>query len=128
MFGHAYTICGPAGQSDLLYYQYYHNLIENAVKFTNEGGYISVKVFSRERNAYVRIRNSGMGIPSGELTHVFERFYKTDKSRSSDKTGVGLGLFIVKTIIGLHNGSIEVRSEEGSYCEFEFNIPASAKG
>ena len=115
-----------SGDSDLIH-QVVYNLIENAVKFTNEGGYISVKVFSRERSAYVRIRNSGMGIPSGELTHVFERFYKTDKSRSSDKTGVGLGLFIVKTIIGLHSGSIEVRSEEGSWCELEFNIPTSGK-
>ena len=114
------------GDADLIH-QVVYNLVENAVKFTNKGGYINVKVYSRERNAYVRIRNSGMGIPADELPHVFERFYKTDKSRSHDKTGVGLGLFIVKTIIGLHSGSIEVRSKEGEYCEFEFNIPISGK-
>lgn len=115
-----------SGDSDLIH-QVVYNLIENAVKFTNEGGYINIKIYSREQRAYVRIRNSGMGIPENELPHVFERFYKTDKSRSSDKTGVGLGLFIVKTIIGLHSGSIEVRSVEGSYCEFEFNIPTSIR-
>ncbi len=114
------------GDPDLIH-QVVYNLIENAVKFVNPGGYISIKVYSRERKAYVRIANSGIGIPSEELPHIFERFYKTDKSRSIDKTGVGLGLFIVRTIIGLHNGGIEVRSTEGSYCEFEFYIPVSSK-
>ncbi len=114
------------GDPDLIH-QVVYNLVDNAVKFTNPGGYISIKVFSKERNAYVRIANSGIGIPSDELPHVFERFYKTDKSRSSDKTGVGLGLYIVKTIIALHGGCIEARSSEGSYCEFEFYIPISNK-
>ena len=110
------------GDPDLLH-QVVYNLLENAVKFTNQGGYIRVTTFSRERMAYVRIANSGIGIPSEDLPRIFERFYKSDKSRSHDKTGVGLGLFIVKTIIGLHKGEIEVRSSEGSYCEFEFHIP-----
>ncbi|MBQ9994100.1 MAG: HAMP domain-containing histidine kinase [Clostridia bacterium] len=114
------------GDPDLLH-QVIYNLLENAVKFTNTGGYINVRVYSKERNAYVRIANSGIGIPSEELPHVFERFYKTDKSRSVDKSGVGLGLFIVKTVIGLHNGGIEVRSSEGKYCEFEFHIPISGR-
>ncbi len=112
------------GDPDLIH-QVVYNLIENAVKFVNPGGYINIKVYSRERQAYVKISNSGIGIPSEELPHIFERFYKTDKSRSIDKSGVGLGLFIVKTIIGLHNGGIDVRSAEGSYCEFEFHIPIS---
>jgi len=110
------------GDPDLLH-QVAYNLIENAVKFANPGGYISVNVFSRERSAHVRIANSGIGIPSEDLPRIFERFYKSDKSRSHDKTGVGLGLYIVKTIIGLHKGEIEVRSSEGSYCEIEFSIP-----
>lgn len=114
------------GDPDLIH-QVVYNLIENAVKFVNPDGYINIKVYSRERQAYVRISNSGIGIPSDELPHIFERFYKTDKSRSIDKSGVGLGLFIVRTIIGLHNGGIDVRSAEGSYCEFEFHIPISSK-
>lgn len=110
------------GDPDLMH-QVVYNLLENAVKFANPGGYISVTTFSRERTAHVRIANSGIGIPSEDLPRIFERFYKSDKSRSHDKTGVGLGLYIVKTIIGLHGGDIEVRSSEGSYCEFEFTIP-----
>lgn len=114
------------GDPDLIH-QVVYNLMDNAVKFTNPGGFISIRIYSRERNAYVRIANSGIGIPSDELPHVFERFYKTDKSRSHDKSGVGLGLFIVKTIISLHGGGIEARSSEGSYCEFEFYIPISSR-
>ncbi len=110
------------GDPDLLH-QVVYNLMENAVKFANQGGYINIRVFSRERSAHVVIANSGIGIPSEDLPRIFERFYKSDKSRSHDKTGVGLGLFIVKTVIGLHKGEIEVRSSEGSYCEFEFHIP-----
>lgn len=110
------------GDPDLIH-QVVYNLVENAIKFTNKGGYIYVRIYHRERQAYVNIANSGIGIPSDDLPHIFERFYKTDKSRSQDKSGVGLGLFIVKTIIKLHKGGIEARSSEGNYCEFEFHIP-----
>lgn len=112
------------GDPDLIH-QVIYNLLDNAVKFTNDGGYIRLRVFSRDGYAHVCICNSGIGVPSDELTHIFDRFYKTDKSRSQDKTGVGLGLYIVKTIISLHAGRIEARSAEGSYCEFEFHIPLS---
>lgn len=112
------------GDQDLIH-QVVYNLVENAVKFTNEGGYIKIKIRQRASDIYISISNSGMGIPSTDINHIFDRFYKTDKSRSQDKTGVGLGLFIVKTIITLHGGKIEARSQEGSYCEFEFHIPAN---
>ena len=69
------------------------------------------------------IRNSGDGIAKDELPHVFDRFYKTDKSRSRDKGGAGLGLHIVRSIINLHGGEIVVRSVEGEYCEFVFTLP-----
>ena len=113
------------GDADLMH-QVVYNLVENAVKFTNEGGTITVGVFERDRNAYVRIRNTGEGISPEELPLVFDRFYKTDKSRSNDKNGMGLGLYIVRTIIQLHGGEIEVRSRSGEYCEFEFFIPTAA--
>ncbi len=112
------------GDQDLIH-QVVYNLVENAVKFTNEGGYIKIKIRQRANDMYVAICNSGMGIPSTDINHIFDRFYKTDKSRSQDKTGVGLGLFIVRTIITLHGGKIEARSQEGSYCEFEFHIPVN---
>ncbi len=111
------------GDQDLIH-QVVYNLVENAVKFTNEDGYIKIKIRQRGTDMYVAICNSGMGIPSTDINHIFDRFYKTDKSRSQDKTGVGLGLYIVKTIITLHGGKIEARSQEGSYCEFEFHLPA----
>lgn len=110
------------GDSDLIH-QVVYNLFENAVKFADVGGFISVKLYPHDKNAYVCIGNSGIGIPSEELPHIFERFYKTDKSRSFDKSGVGLGLFIVKTVLSLHGGGIEARSYGSDYCEFEFHIP-----
>lgn len=114
------------GDADLLH-QVVYNLVENAVKFTNPGGTISVSL--RERNGFARvaIRNTGPGIAQEELPLVFERFYKTDKSRSSDKNGMGLGLYIVRTIIQLHGGEIEVRSRENEYCEFEFSVPTASE-
>lgn len=111
------------GDADLMH-QVVYNLVENAVKFTNENGTITVSVTDQNGFAHVAIRNTGAGISSEELPHVFERFYKTDKSRSNDKNGMGLGLYIVRTIVQLHGGSIEVRSQQGEYCEFEFCIPS----
>ena len=71
---------------------------------------------------YIGIRNSGMGIPKDEIAKVFDRFYKTDKSRGLDTKGVGLGLYIVRSIVNLHQGEIIVRSVEGEYCEFVFSV------
>ena len=71
----------------------------------------------------IYIRNSGEGLSQEELSLVFDRFYKTDKSRSIDANGVGLGLNIVKSIIKLHGGKIQVRSVLGEYTEFMFSLP-----
>ena len=70
----------------------------------------------------VSVYNEGQGIPKADLPYVFERFYKSDKSRGLDKTGVGLGLFIAKTIIRAHGEKIWVESEEGKNCEFFFTL------
>ncbi len=110
------------GDFDLLG-QVVYNLLDNAVKFTNEGGTLSIHITRRDGRVYFTIRNSGIGIPANEMPHIFERFYKSDKSRSLDKNGVGLGLYIVKTVINLHHGEITVRSVEGEYCEFCFWLP-----
>ena len=69
------------------------------------------------------IENSGQGISSDDLPMVFDRFYKADKSRSRDKNGMGLGLYLVKTILQLHGGNIQVSSVQGQYCRFEFWLP-----
>ncbi|MBE6820832.1 MAG: HAMP domain-containing histidine kinase [Ruminococcaceae bacterium] len=103
--------------------QVVYNLIDNAVKFTPEGGYIEVSSKADSEKVIVRIRNSGMGIPGDEIDKIFERFYKIDKSRSYDVKGAGMGLYIVKTIIELHGGNIVARSEPGQYTEFIFQLP-----
>ncbi|MBE6764166.1 MAG: HAMP domain-containing histidine kinase [Ruminococcaceae bacterium] len=103
--------------------QVVYNLLDNAVKFVNEGGVITVRTYRENGKVWCSIRNSGAGLSAEEMPRVFERFYKTDRSRSLDKTGVGLGLFIVKTVITLHKGEIFVRSVEGDYCEFVFWLP-----
>ena len=104
-------------------HQVLYNLVENAVKFTNEGGYIEIKLCKLKDKAMISVQNSGQGISQDDLKFVFDKFFKTDKSRSQDKYGMGLGLYIVKTIVDLHNGSISVDSVEGEYCRFEFYIP-----
>jgi len=103
--------------------QVVYNLMDNAVKFVDDHGTLTVRIYRTDGRVYCAIRNSGIGLSPEELPRVFERFYKTDRSRSLDKTGVGLGLYIVKTVINLHQGEISVRSVQGEYCEFEFWLP-----
>ncbi|MDD2955808.1 MAG: HAMP domain-containing sensor histidine kinase [Oscillospiraceae bacterium] len=111
-----------------LMHQVVYNLMDNAVKFVNEGGYIEATYARKEDMVFTTIRNSGPGIAKEDLSKIFERFYKSDKSRSVDKNGVGLGLHIVRSIVKLHGGEIFVRSEEGEYCEFVFSLPAAPEG
>lgn len=103
--------------------QVVYNLIDNAVKFTPEGGYIFLKDYRDSEKVFVSIRNSGAGIERDELPKVFERFYKIDKSRSYDVKGAGLGLYLCKNIVELHGGEIRVDSKVGEYTEFAFWIP-----
>ena len=110
------------GDPDMLH-QVVYNLIDNAVKFTNEGGFLKISITQGNGRTTVAVENSGPGIAPDELPMVFERFYKTDKSRSRDKNGMGLGLYIVRTIIRLHGGEITVTSEQNKFTRFEFWIP-----
>lgn len=103
-----------------LIYQAVFNLIDNAIKFTPQGGYIDFKVDSgRDGECSLKIRNSGKGIEAKDLPYIFDRFYKTDKSRSDNKESTGLGLYIVKTVVSLHGGTVTVRSVPEQYTEFE---------
>ncbi len=110
------------GDPDMIH-QVVYNLVDNAVKFTNEGGYIEIELRDEEDRTVVSVENSGDGISPDELPMVFERFYKTDKSRSQDRKGMGLGLYIVKTIIRLHGGEISAKSVWHENCRFEFWLP-----
>lgn len=107
---------------DLIYRAVY-NLVDNAIKFTENGGKISFNIKLDSNNFIFRIENTGKGIPEVELPYLFERFYKVDKSRSSNKESTGLGLYIVKTIIKNHGGVITVSSVENQFTAFEFTLP-----
>ncbi len=104
-------------------YQVVYNLVDNAVKFTNENGTISVFVGETKNNKiYVGIENTGEGISSEEISRIFERFYKVDKSRSYDVKSAGLGLYLCKTIIDMHGGKIYAESEKGKFTRFTFLV------
>ena len=107
---------------DLLYRVAY-NLVDNAIKFTNDGGKIEFSIKCVDGDMTFKIKNSGKGIPENELPYVFEKFYKVDKSRSANKESTGLGLYIVKTIIKNHGGVISVSSVENQFTAFEFTLP-----
>lgn len=113
------------GDQDLIYRVVY-NLVDNAVKFVDEHGTLTVQTCVRDKMAYFRIRNTGSVIPEEDLPHVFDRFYKVDRSRSMDRTGAGLGLYFVRSIVILHGGDISVQSSGGA-TEFSFTMPQVPK-
>ncbi|MCI0473850.1 MAG: cell wall metabolism sensor histidine kinase WalK [Ignavibacteria bacterium] len=99
------------------------NLIDNSVKYTPDGGTISITTEKEEREIRVSLSDTGVGIPKDDLPRIFERFYRVDKTRSRDMGGSGLGLSIVKHILELHNSRINVESETGKGSKFEFFLP-----
>ena len=103
-------------------YQILYNITDNAIKFSKDGGILRIKIKIIQKKIYVSVYNEGTGIPEEDVPFVFERFYKSDKSRGLDKTGVGLGLYISKTIIEAHDEHISVISNYGKDCEFTFTL------
>ena len=101
--------------------QVLYNLIDNAVKFVNEGGTLSVRIRRHGNSAMISVGNTGKTIPPEELPLVFDRFHKIDKSRSNDRDGWGLGLYIVKTIVLAHGEDVYVTSQDGK-TEFTFTM------
>ena len=102
--------------------QVIYNLLDNAVKFCPEEGELGVKIRTGSNKLYVSISNSGETIPQSELSLVFDRFHKLDKSRSQNRDGWGLGLYIVKTIVCRHGEDISVTSQNG-ITTFTFTLP-----
>ena len=102
--------------------QVIYNLIDNAVKFCPDGGTLGLKIKEGGAKAYVSVSNDGDTIPPEELPLVFDRFHKLDKSRSKNRDGWGLGLYIVKTIVCAHGENISVTSRDGK-TEFTFTMP-----
>ena len=99
------------------------NLLDNAIKYTPEGGLISVSVHGEHGKAALTITDTGIGISQESQAHIFERFYRTDKARSRELGGTGLGLSIVKSIGAAHGGRVSVESAEGRGSTFRFEIP-----
>lgn len=108
-------------------YQIIYNLVDNAIKFTNDGGTLRISVIPQGDKYNVTVFNTGIGINKNELEAVFDRFYKSDFSRSLDKTGTGLGLYIVKSKLEAHGESIKVESEFGKNCAFTFTLTKAQK-
>ena len=112
-----YTIANQDAITQVVY-----NLIDNAVKFCPYGGTLGVKIKEGNTKAYISVSNDGATIPPEELPLVFDRFHKLDKSRSQNRDGWGLGLYIVKTIVTSHGENISVTSKNGR-TEFTFTMP-----
>ena len=109
-----------------LVYQVVYNIFDNALKFTPDGGTISLSVTKTGGMVTVGIRNTGTGISPDALPFVFDRFYKEDKSRRLHGRGNGLGLHICKVLVGLSGGKIWADSEQGQWCQFSFTLPCEA--
>ena len=103
------------------------NIISNSIKYCARGDKIQIFAGTLYNNVYVKVEDSGKGIPKSDLEHVFERFYRVDKARSRDKGGTGLGLSITKEIIESHGGTIQIESEFGRFTRVTVNLPMAEK-
>lgn len=99
------------------------NLVENGIKYNKKNGAVHVTLNSDKNYAYIRVEDTGIGMPKDALNHIFERFYRVDKSHSKEIGGTGLGLSIVKEIIALHGGEIKVSSIEDIGSVFDIRMP-----
>ena len=99
------------------------NLVENAIKYNTENGWVHVSVNADHKYFYVKVEDSGIGIPEEAQEHIFERFYRVDKSHSREIGGTGLGLAITRSAVLMHRGAIKVYSKEGEGTTFTVRIP-----
>ena len=105
-------------------YQIVYNLLENGIKYNIPGGSLSVRLSRDEENAYLEVKDTGMGIPEEAIPHLFERFFRVDKARSRQSGGSGLGLAIVRAIVQRSRGEIQVSSTVGEGTTFTVLFPA----
>jgi signal transduction histidine kinase len=103
------------------------NLVENAVKYNVDNGYVHVSLNADHKYMYIKVQDSGIGIPEDCQDLIFERFYRVDKARSRETGGTGLGLAITKSVIQMHNGAIRVYSKPNEGTTFSVRIPLNYK-
>jgi signal transduction histidine kinase len=113
------TVSGSGGDLALMV----RNLIDNAIRYTPEGGRVHVELRQANRSAILEVDDNGVGIPSRDLPRIFERFYRVDAARSRETGGTGLGLSIAKHVAEGHGGRIEARSELGRGSTFRVTLP-----
>jgi signal transduction histidine kinase len=101
------------------------NLIDNAIRYTGEGGRVDIRVTGDGEHVLLRVADTGLGIPTRDLPRVFERFYRVDRARSRETGGTGLGLAIVRHVAENHGGDVHVTSELGRGTTFEVRLPAA---
>lgn len=101
----------------------FSNLVENAIKYNHEDGWVHVSLNADHKYFYVKVADSGIGIPEKDQAHIFERFYRVDKSHSREMGGTGLGLAITRNAVIMHRGSVKVYSSEGEGTTFTVRIP-----
>ncbi len=99
------------------------NLVENAIKYNKENGWVHVSLNADHKNCHIEVADSGIGIPQEAVEHVFERFYRVDKSHSREIGGTGLGLAIARSAVVMHRGAIRVYSQVGAGTTFTVRIP-----
>jgi two-component system phosphate regulon sensor histidine kinase PhoR len=103
------------------------NLLDNAIKFTPEGGQVTTMLFKNDSGVELQVSDTGIGIPPNKMPHIFNRFYQVDASRSGLARGTGLGLQICKRIADAHGGMISVQPNEGGGVIFTVMLPSQAK-
>src|SRR5262249_44333223 len=103
--------------------QVWSNLLHNSIKFTPQGGRVSVKVHLQAGHIECRVTDTGIGIAESDQAHIFERFYKADAARARSQEGSGLGLAIAKKIVDLHGGAMQVASQLGTRTTFVVSLP-----
>ena len=101
----------------------FSNLVENAIKYNKENGWVHVSLNADHKYFYVKVADSGIGIPKEDAENIFERFYRVDKSHSREMGGTGLGLAIARSAIIMHRGAIKVYSDEGEGSTFTIRVP-----
>ena len=100
-----------------------HNLVENAVHYTNKGGHITVALANNETDLIIRVSDNGMGIKQSDIEQLFTKFFRAENAKRTRSDGTGLGLFIVRNIVARHGGTITVQSKENTGTTFEIHLP-----